>query len=310
MSHSKKLLFILFAGILGIFSASCGNEDSLSGDEIALEQTLQAISKKEETAQAAAIQPDETEAEIAEVEEAQAEIPLQMPGDPPESVRMLEDPDSSIRAYENRAITGDKFLDSLYEQPFTSKEMVYQPDLDIYSVDFSHDEDFFYFEITLIGLHPDEGRLTGMYGIEFDRTLTGRGDLIVLVQNPLEDWSTENLSVYSDENEDVGGEKPMVAETGFTGNGYDTQVELAGEKSAMARIAPDDNEAIQIAVSRALLDLEDPEVFLYGAWAQKGTIDVARFDYNDRMGPTEAGSPIITDEDYPLNALYNPQCTL
>ena len=248
------------------------------------------------------------EIEIFVDEESSDALPsmdLLFPSDPPESLRMLEDPDSSLRAYENRTLTGDRFLDSLYERPFTSKEMVYQPDLDIYSVDFSHDEDFFYFEITLIGLHPDEGRLTGMYGIEFDRTLTGRGDLIVLVQNPMEDWSIENLSVYSDENEDVGGEKPMVAEAGFTGNGYDTLVELGGDKSALARIAPDDNEAIQIAVSRALLELEEPEVFLYGAWAQKGAVDVSQFDYNDRMGPTEAGSPIITDEDYPLNALSN-----
>jgi hypothetical protein len=230
---------------------------------------------------------------------------LLFPGDPPESERKLEDPDSSIRAYENRALTGDRFLDSLYERPFTSIEMVYQPDLDIYSVDFAHDEEFFYFTITLIGLHPDEGRLTGMYGIEFDRTLTGRGDLIVLVENPLEEWSTDNLSVYIDENDDVGGTRPMVAETGFTGNGYETMVDLEGDRAAMARIDPDDNEAIQIAVSRALLELEEPEVFLYGGWAKKGHIDVSQFDYNDTMGPSEAGSPIKTDEDYPVKALDN-----
>jgi len=28
-------------------------------------------------------------------------------------------------------------------------------------------------------------------------------------------------------------------------------------------------------------------------------------DHNDTMGPGEAGSPINTDDNYPLNALYN-----
>jgi len=32
---------------------------------------------------------------------------------------------------------------------------------------------------------------------------------------------------------------------------------------------------------------------------------VAKFDYNDTMGPSEAGSPINTDANYPLNALFN-----
>jgi hypothetical protein len=230
---------------------------------------------------------------------------LLFPADPPESERTLLDPDSSLRATENRAVTGDRFLDSLYERPFTAIEMVYQPDLDIYSVDFSYDENFFYFTITLIGLHPDEDRLTGMYGIEFDRSLTGRGDLIVLVENPMEEWSTENLSVYTDENKDVGGTRPMVAELGFTGDGYEAMAELEGDRAAMARIAPDDNEAIQIAVSQSLLELEEPEVFLYGAWAKKGHIEVSQFDFNDTMGPTEAGSPIKTDTDYPVKALNN-----
>jgi hypothetical protein len=78
---------------------------------------------------------------------------------------------------------------------------------------------------------------------------------------------------------------------------------MEGDKAAFARLDPDDPISVQIAVSRNLL--EDPAEFLWGAWADNGLKNAAMFDYNDTMKPSEAGSPINTDEDYPLNALYN-----
>ena len=71
----------------------------------------------------------------------------------------------------------------------------------------------------------------------------------------------------------------------------------------MARIDPQDEAAVQIAVSRSLLG--DPEQFLWGAWADNGLREVGMFDYNDTMGPGEAGSPYRGDKDYPLKGLYN-----
>ena len=106
-----------------------------------------------------------------------------------------------------------------------------------------------------------------------------------------------------DENGDVGGPQPLIADAGFEGSGYDTLVELEGNKAAFARLAPDDPEAVQIAVSCSLLD--NPIEFLWGAWADNGLKNATLFDYNDTMGPSEAGSPINTDVDYPLKALYN-----
>jgi len=290
MSKSKKLFLLLLMAGLIIQAAACSSSGDKSAGEIEAEQTLQAI-YADETAQA----------EPVVVEEVQA--PLLMPAEPPEPERTLKDFDSSIRASENRAVSGDRFLDSQYERPFTSQEMIYQPDLDIYTVDFAYDEDFFYFTITLYGMNPDEWGLNGMYGVEFDRTKTGRGDLIVWVENPQEDWSLENVSVFTDINGDVGGPQPIVADAGFKGSGYDTRVELEGDKSAFARISPDDAVAIQIAVSRFLLD--NPAEFLWGAWADNGLKNETMLDYNDAMGPGEAGSPINTDDNYPLNALYN-----
>ena len=139
------------------------------------------------------------------------EISRLMPGEPPEAERTLEDVDSSIKAKEKRAITGDNILNNLYERPFTSQEMVYQPDLNILTVALASDESFFYYTIALEDLDPDIGALTGSYGIEFDRTQSGRGDLLVWVKDPSVQWSVEGVTVYSDPNGVVGGIKPILA---------------------------------------------------------------------------------------------------
>jgi len=293
MFKTKKLLLFVLLGVWIIQAAACNSSSDSSASEAEIELTLQAI-YAENTAQALA---------DAAAVEAPTKIPLLMPGEPPKPERTLKDFDSSIRAYENRAVSGDRFLDSMYERPFTSQEMIYQPDLDIYTVDFAHDDDFFYFTITLYGMNPVEWGLNGMYGVEFDRTKTGRGDLIVWVDGPQEEWSVENVTVYTDSDRDVGGPQPIVADADFEGNGYDTQVELEGSKAAFARVSPEESEAIQIAVSRDLL--ENPAEFLWGAWADNGLRNATMLDHNDTMGPGEAGSPINTDNNYPLNALYN-----
>ena len=97
------------------------------------------------------------------------------PGEPPAIERGLKDTDSSIKAAEKRAVSGDKFSDNLYERPFTSGEMLYLPDVDIIFTSISSDENFYYFTIQLNDVDPTTGKLSGMYGIELDRSLTGRG---------------------------------------------------------------------------------------------------------------------------------------
>lgn len=312
MLKTKKYFVLILMGIWIIQAVSCNSSGDTSSTESAAEQTLQAI-YAEDTAQAESAAIEAKEVVPTEIP---TQVPTQVPqqptkesfmmpaGEPPVPERTLVDSNSSYKAHENRAVLGDNFLDNVYERPFTSKEMVYQPDLDILTVDFASDEVFFYFTINLFnGPTQDDSGMTGMYGIEFDRTKTGRGDLIVLVESPQKDWSVENISIYTDNNGDVGGIQPIVADAGFVGNGYDTLVELVGDKVAFARQSLDDANAVQIAVSRSLL--EYPTEFLWGAWADNGLKDVTKFDYNDTMGPTEAGSPIKGNEDYALDALYS-----
>ena len=227
---------------------------------------------------------------------------LNYPGEPSTPDRTLEDADSRARATENRTLSGDDVLANIYERPFTLDGMIYQSDLDITTVDFSAGDEFYYFTINLAGIDEGEWGPKGYYGIEFDRTMTGRGDLLVFVHMPKKDWDTNDIVIYKDQNGDVGGLQPGEAEDNVHGNGYDTQVEIKDDLTAFSRYDPGRTMGVQIAVSRALLG--DPTDFLWGAWAAEELPDVSLFDYHDNIGPSEAGSPINGDR-YPIKALYS-----
>ena len=307
MAPFKKYFLLILAAALIALPTSCG----ASEPEADFEATLAAVFA-EETAQVEAAAP----AEEAPTEEPPAPPPPEPPAEEesspeillaardiaPDPERTLQDVLSWYLAHEHIATDGDRFLDSMYERPFTSDEMIYQPDLDIISVDFAPSEDFFYFTIRVYGPNMEGGGLQGLYGIEIDEDLDGRGDLFVTVENAANDWSTKNIIIYRDENNDVGGPQPLVADAGFNGSGYDMTVEMGGDVAAFARIDPADELGVQFALTRALL--ESPDEFLWGAWADNGLRDPAQFDYNDRMGPSAAGSP-LRGEDYPVKLLYN-----
>jgi len=259
---------------------------------------LNACGTKEEAAVQEQVAPTNTSLPEA------TEVPKLMPAEfPPEAERILEDVDSSIKAEEKRTVTGDNILNNLYERPFTAQEMEYQPDLNILTAAISSDENFYYFTLIMDGVDPLSGSLTGTYGIEFDRSQTGRGDMLVWVSSPTTKWSMENLAVYFNNNARVGGTKPVVAEEGYNEPGYTDTFTLEGDKVAWAKLMPQEPSAVIIAVSRALLG--EPEEFLWGAWADGGVRDPSLFDYDDHFGPSAAGSPINTDPDYPVKALYS-----
>ena len=304
MKQSKSAM-IASGLLLSLILSACGSPEP--EEEPDLQATLAAM-YAEETAQAMAAEPPtqpvaDQAAEAPEEEAVPSHMEWLQPGDPPEKLdRTLEDSKSNTTAGEKKATQGDLFLNNLYERPFTSEEMIYQPDLDITTVDFGPGEGFYYFTIRLYGMNVQGGGLQGMYSIEFDRTLTGRGDLLVTVKNPAKEWSTEGVVIYLDDNRDVGGPQPIVADAGFSGSGYETVFEIDADRNAFARIDPTDGNAVQIAVSFPLVGGVDQ--FLWGAWADNGLMDPTKFDYNDTMGPTAAGSPILGNY-YPAKALYN-----
>jgi hypothetical protein len=314
MTYPKRphLLAVI---VLALVLSACGGSAETT-DEANLQETLQAIYAAE-TLEAIQAQQTVQAADQAVAEQPTAELPAEepameeptlddavLPGEPPEELdRTLEDSVAGYTGEDKKATQGDNILDNLYERPFTSREMDYQPDLDITTVDFGPGDDgFYYFTIRLYGMNTDGGGLKGMYAIEFDRTLTGRGDLLVTVKDPQKEWTTDGVTIYLDDNRDVGGLTPIVADAGFNGSGYDTTVEMDADSNTFARIDPKDGNAVQFAVSFPLVGAVDQ--FLWGAWADNGLMDPTRFDYNDSMGPTEAGSPILGNY-YPVKGLYN-----
>ena len=314
MVNPKKSTLLAIV-ILALLLSACGGSAKTT-DEANLQETLQAIYAAD-TLQAIEAQQTAVAADQAMAEQPTAEPPAEepvaeeptpsefmMPGEPPKELdRTLEDSVAGYTGEDKKATQGDNILDNLYERPFTSEEMIYQPDLDITTVDFGPSEDgFYYFTIRLYGMNIDGGGLKGMYGIEFDRTLTGRGDLLVTVKDPQKEWIMDGVTIYLDDNRDVGGLTPIEADANFNGSGYDTVFDMDADNNAYARIDPKDGNAVQFAVSFSLVGSVDQ--FLWGAWADNGLVDPTRFDYNDSMGPTEAGSP-IRGKYYPVKALYN-----
>jgi len=219
------------------------------------------------------------------------------PAEPGEAEQTLEDSDASIRAYEKRVLSGENFTTNLFERPFTSGEMLYLPDLNILTASIANDEIFFYFTLQLDGLNANN-QLSGTYSIEFDRDKDGRGDLLVSASSPREEWSMQDVSILKDMDLDVGGEKPMLAEVFQGGNGYEGAVENKG--LAYARLTPDQEASLQIAVSHSLVEVQE---FLWGAWADAGLRKPVLFDYHDAFTKREAGMAIRDDEDYPLKAV-------
>jgi hypothetical protein len=291
----KNKIFIAFS-LVALLVSAC-TTPSADGSEMSDELPVTGGEAMDDTA---------AEAPPAEVEEAAAEPPaitISAPDDIPDSVRTLKDSDSSLRASEKRVLSGDNFNNNLFERPFTSEEMVYQPDLDIINVDFAEDDLFFYFTIRMYDVHADAGALTGFYGIEFDRTLTGRGDLLVFTNEPGASWSSQKVTIYIDENVDVGGPQPLIPDTGHDGSGYDGVRIMQGGEAAFSRQDPNDPKAVQLAISRSLLG--DFETFLWGAWADNGLKDPAAFDYNDLLQFSEAGSPFRDNSEYPVKDLFN-----
>lgn len=292
MSRRKGIIAITYI-VFTLFTISgCGQGEN--AEEVSAQETLQAI-YIQQTSQASKDSGSSATEGLAREE-------WQLPAEPPEPLRTLEDSVSGYYAYEKKATQGDNFENGLYERPFTSEEMNYRPDLDITKVDFTSDESFFYFTIHLYGINPDGGGLRGAYIIEFDRTLTGRGDLLIWVANPVNNWTTEEVEIYGDVNRDVGGVKPVFSETGFNGTGYDLFIEMDQEKNAFARLDPKYSNAVQIAVSIPLVGQESE--FAWSVITEDWLLQPSQFDYNDGMDITTAGSPIL-GENYPLKGLYN-----
>ncbi len=217
------------------------------------------------------------------------------------------DQDSSVTAEEMRAPGGDRFTFGRYERPFNADVMdVYFPEIDILKYRIFRDNTWVYIEMEL--KEGDEaGKLSGKYGVELDLDLDGRGDWLVLAHRPSStDWSTDEVEVWFDTNNDVGGLVSIAADEQSDGNGFETLLFDGGKGDdpdlAWVRVSPGQPNTIHIAFKSALL--EDSNVFMAGVWAGTDDLDPSMFDLNDHFTHDQAGSSLVEFEFYyPIKAI-------
>ena len=303
MISRRRTLFICVALLLA--SLACTIDFGGSSDA---QETLTAI-YLQETLDAQSM------AEAVPVQEEAAALPTDTvqvthsitPGNPGWVSQWWLDTDSSGTASQNRANGGDYLNQNLLERPFTAQDMTYRPDVDLGRVEISQDNTFYYFLLHLDGVHSESGTLDAFYGIELDLDKDGRGDLLLWARGDgSTTWNIEDVFVYSDENNDVGGLRAMLADAPSSGlDGYEKALfspeNLGDPDAAWKRADPSDNNVMQLAIKKSLMN--NASTFMWSAWADDGVIDPGKFDYNDQFTLTEAGSPISGVSDYPLKVL-------
>ncbi|MCX7608824.1 MAG: carboxypeptidase-like regulatory domain-containing protein [Anaerolineales bacterium] len=262
------------------------------------------ITIEESPTATATISPTETPAPTA----TSTPIPhVMIPSDLPASWKSdITDPDTSQYADERRSPGGDYPTVNLFERPFNTDPMDrYYPELDIIRTRLFYDETWVYVVIWLAN-PGTEVPLSGTYAVEVDLDVDGRGDFLVAASLPSEEWSTDNVRVWEDRNNDVGSVTPIRSDAPVTGDGYETLLFDSGlgddHDLAWARLTPNEINSLQIAFKTTLL--QGDFKFTWGAWAVGNLFDPARYDFNDWITLADAGSPISTNNQYPLKALF------
>ncbi len=230
--------------------------------------------------------------------------PRIFPGEPQSVEGEVKDADTGGVAAQKRAISGDSYLDNFYERPFTQTSMEYLPDIDILGGVISSDTQFFYFTIVLTGTNAQTNTLIADYGVELDTDTDGRGEYSVWVSAPSsKTWSTDGVRVLRDGNGDIGGKNVYESDAPYQTTGYESTVDNTGLKAAWARLHPENDATVQIAVHRDLVG--NPVEMLWGLWADNGLKNPGLFDYNDTYTLSQAGSPYSNYPQYPVKVVHS-----
>ena len=201
---------------------------------------------------------------------------------------------------------GDNYRNNVLERPFTSEVMVYQGSIDLIRVDLKVMETWTYAIIYLAENLPTTG--TMKYGLELDLDENGRGDFLIQTSLPTSlEWNVENVQVYEDRDNDVGGTYPMWMDPPNDSlNGYETLIFDSGEGAdpdlAWVRRNPDELNSLQIAYKTELVGTGG---YMWSAWADDSYQDLSLRDYHDHFSEESAGSPYPGSPLYPIKRVYS-----
>ena len=183
-----------------------------------------------------------------------------------------------------------------YERPFNRETQdEYYPDLDVLFAELGRDGTWFYLNLALFDVSEDTQQLDGTYGIEIDWDRDGRGDILIVVDEPgkidKDEWSVLGVQVWKDNNNDVGNDIPKEPDSPYLGDGYNLLAFDQGEGSdpdaAWARAKLGQSAYVEMAFKTTLLD--NPVEFVWWVWSDQGVANVAGFDYHDKYARAEAG---------------------
>lgn len=229
-----------------------------------------------------------------------AMLPLEVP----QPGQLVYDVDTQPTAAEQRTPYGDSYQINRLERPFL-QDMTYVPALDVETYEVSKDSTWWYVSMTLAGASADPAAAPN-YGVELDKDHDGFGDYIIWAHPPYGSaWDTAPVEIYQDTNHDTGGLTGEKSDAPLTTNGYDTKIFNGGVGDsdpdiAWVRLIAAAQPKVQFAFKKSW----SGTVFMLGVLADTGLRDPGKLDYVDRFTPEQAGSPVRSNSNYPLKALY------
>jgi hypothetical protein len=209
----------------------------------------------------------------------------------------------------------DNWQINRYERPFNAESQDrFFPDLDIMSAELGEDGEWFYFRLTVFDQNDRTEQLDGTYAIEIDLDIDGRGDVLILANDPteeaLEDWSVAGVRFIGDDDNDVGDERPLVPDPPSSGDGFDAVIfdQGAGDDPDLVWVRVDPGKPAHVEIAfKASAILNDP-TFKWWAWTDQGVNNPSGADYHDTFDHPEAGDPIEGQPFFPsqeINELDN-----
>jgi len=335
----KKTSFTFTLIILALVLSSClgGSDETLTVDEqiqvvVGATQTKEAFLRSVQSARETEeieILPTPTNT----VPPAEAVPPTIAPSLTPEPIHqtlpgspsnyhMIVPDIVTVDLAEDKTAIGDNYAWSRLERPYTPKTMEYRSYLDIYQVALTGTDTWIYVTYILIGKLPAESDMR--FSVELDLDHDGRGDFLVTAALPADtEWTTDNVLVLADENEDIGGLYPLYMESEVEDedkedeeedeeivdkaedqDGYERVIFDSGQGAdpdlAWVRRDPDSKNQLQFAFKESLTGSIG---FLWSVWTDEGIKDPGLFDLNDHFTYEYAGSPNKGNYRYPVNAV-------
>jgi len=207
----------------------------------------------------------------------------------------------------------DSYLEDLYERPAPQGSLArdYKPSLDITSGDVGLTDNWLYYRINLVGPEPmnavgTSGSLPHHYGLEINFDDDQMGDVIVDLTNPSGNlgvnWGTTGILAKSDQNETMGGPRPLIPDgPGDAGGGYEHKEFDAGQNTANGQ--PGGSTAVQARINGAAVEIAIFRPFFEGMTTD--TVDALGIRPYSDAGQVST-SQLYTHDDQTRSGIGSP----